>query len=203
MRSDRADRVVAGLGVARAVRQEDAVGLQREHRRRRRLRRDDGDAAAALGEQAQDVVLDAEIVGDDVKARRCRASRSPPRAPMCPTSTRTASCSSRPCARSRPAIDGRRPRARDGVRHLGVADRRRREQAAVLRAPLAQDARELARVDVGDADDVVRREIRAEVAGRRGSSRRCAADRGSRDPPRTGWRDSTSSGLTPTLPTCG
>ena len=50
-------------------------GLQRQAPRARRLRRNDGQAASALGEHAQDVVLDAEIVGDDVKSRRLAAAR--------------------------------------------------------------------------------------------------------------------------------
>ena len=68
--ADRLDRVVAGLRVAGAVGQEDAVGLQRQRLARRRLRRHHGDAAAALGQHAQDVALDAVVVGDDVEARR-------------------------------------------------------------------------------------------------------------------------------------
>ena len=66
----RRDRVVARLRIARAVGEEDAVGPQRQHVGRRRLGRHDRDAAAARGEHAQDVVLDAEVVGDDVEARR-------------------------------------------------------------------------------------------------------------------------------------
>ena len=54
------------LGVAGAVREEDAVGLERQHIFGGGERGDDGDAAAGLHEAAQDVVLDAEIVGDDV-----------------------------------------------------------------------------------------------------------------------------------------
>ena len=77
----RRDRVVAGLGVARAVAQEDAIGRQRQHLGRRRLRRHHGDAAAAAGQHAQDVALDAEVVGHDVKARRRPARRSRRRAP--------------------------------------------------------------------------------------------------------------------------
>jgi hypothetical protein len=41
----------------------------RQHVGRRRLGRHHGQLAAALGEHAQDVALDAEIVGDDVEAR--------------------------------------------------------------------------------------------------------------------------------------
>ena len=66
----RGDRVVAGLRVAGAVGEEDAVGPQRQHLGGRRLRRHHRDAAAALGQHAQDVALDAEVVGDDVELRR-------------------------------------------------------------------------------------------------------------------------------------
>ena len=62
------------LGIARAVGEEDAVGIQREHVLGGRQRRDNRHAAARLHQPAQDVVLDAEIVGDDVVLRRGRAS---------------------------------------------------------------------------------------------------------------------------------
>ena len=65
----RGDRVVAGLRVARAVGEEDAVGLLRQHLAAGVCAGTHRDAAAALGEHAQDVALDAEVVGDDVKAR--------------------------------------------------------------------------------------------------------------------------------------
>ena len=67
--ADRGDRVVARLRIAGAVGQEHAVGLQREHVGRGGLRRHHGHVAAALGQHAQDVVLDAEVVGDDVELR--------------------------------------------------------------------------------------------------------------------------------------
>jgi hypothetical protein len=67
------DRVVAGLGIARAVGEEHAVGLHRQHLGRRRLRRHHRDPAAAVGEHAQDVELDAVVVGDDVELGSLRA----------------------------------------------------------------------------------------------------------------------------------
>ena len=61
--------VGAGLGVAGAVGEEDAVGLEGEHVFGVGFRGHDGDTAAAADQLAQDVVLDAEVVGDDVVLR--------------------------------------------------------------------------------------------------------------------------------------
>src|SRR6266705_263586 len=66
--ADRADCVVAGLRVARTVRQEHSVGLERDGIRCRRLRGKYRDPTAALYEHAQYVALDAVVVRDDVKA---------------------------------------------------------------------------------------------------------------------------------------
>ncbi len=164
-RADRADRIVAGLRIAGTVRQEDAVRIEREDRIGRRLRRDHGQAAAAHGEHAQDVVLDPVVVGDDVKARlvlvrvpfaqRPRAGRPfvrrGARHDFREIETRHRRCGFRPSDRR---VD------------IDIADRRRRIEATVLRTTLAQDPSELARVDVGDADDLVGGEIRAQITGR-------------------------------------
>ena len=59
-----------------------------------------------------------------------------------------------------------------------------RQDAAVLRALLAKEPCELARVDVGDPDDIVRREIRIEAACRpevRLDSRQIANDEARRE----------------------
>ena len=123
--------------------------------RARCLRRHDGEPAAALGEQAQDVVLDAVVVGDDVEPRLAlrRDSRCPAPSVLAVQSYGASHVTT--LARSSPAIDG-------AARARAIARQRRpprsalagRDDAAVLRAVLAQDARELARVDVGDAEDV-------------------------------------------------
>src|ERR1019366_1223865 len=63
------DRVGTGLGISRAVREKYAVGLQRQHVLRRRLRRDYRHLAAFSPQLAQDVLLDAEVIGDYVEAR--------------------------------------------------------------------------------------------------------------------------------------
>ena len=57
----RRNRVIARLRIARAVGQENAVGLELQHFGAG-LRRHHRDLAAALGQHAQDVVLHAEIV---------------------------------------------------------------------------------------------------------------------------------------------
>src|SRR5208337_631068 len=64
------DRVGAGFRIARAVRQEDSVGLQGQHVLSRCLRRDYRHLATFSAQLAQDVLLDAEVVGDYVEARR-------------------------------------------------------------------------------------------------------------------------------------
>ena len=63
----RADGVVARLGVAGTVGQEDAVGRERQSLLGAGLRRHDGHAATKVRQQAQDVALDAEVVGHDVQ----------------------------------------------------------------------------------------------------------------------------------------
>lgn len=64
--ADRLDRVVARFGVAGAVGKEDAVRVQRQHFAGRCLRRHHGQAAAARHQHAQDVQLDAVVVGHHV-----------------------------------------------------------------------------------------------------------------------------------------
>jgi hypothetical protein len=56
------------LGIAGAVGEENTVGLHGEDIFGRGLRGDDGDIAMMVDEQAQDVLLDAEVVGDDFVA---------------------------------------------------------------------------------------------------------------------------------------
>ncbi len=69
--------VVARLRIARAVGEENPVGFVREHIGRRRLRGHDEHVATAIDEHAQDVALDAEIVGDDLEFfRRLRERRA-------------------------------------------------------------------------------------------------------------------------------
>src|SRR4030081_1317821 len=59
------DRVGAGLRIARAIRQEHSVGLQRQHVFRCRLRRDNRYLASFSAKLSQDVLLDAKVIGHD------------------------------------------------------------------------------------------------------------------------------------------
>src|SRR4051794_22765518 len=63
-------RVGAGFGIAGAVGEKNSVGLQRQHVFRWSLRRDNRHLATFAAQLAQDVVLDAEVVGDYVEAWR-------------------------------------------------------------------------------------------------------------------------------------
>ena len=66
-RADHRHGVFARRGrVARAIREEDAVGLERKDIVCARRRRDDGDLAAGTGEKPQNVALHAVVDGDDV-----------------------------------------------------------------------------------------------------------------------------------------
>ena len=67
--ADGADGVVDGLGVAGAVGEEDAVGLEGEDVSGGGFGGDDGDAAVFAAKHAQDVLLYAEVVGDNVERR--------------------------------------------------------------------------------------------------------------------------------------
>ena len=178
----RGDRVVARLRVARAVGQEDAVGLERQHfgapasapARTVTL-------AAALGQHAQDVVLDAVVVGDDVEPRRRSACRSRvPSAPLGLASIRRARVALTTLARSRPAMPARaRPRER-----LGDARRRRPLALRPARrcsrsARLLRSRRVSLRVSMSAiATTCLALQVFGEVCAACGSSTRAAAGRG-------------------------
>ena len=148
----RLDRVVARLGVAGAVGQEDAVGLVLERLRRRRLRRHHRHLAAAARQHAQDVLLDAEVVRHHMVLARglravARAERPLGLGPFVrrdfaddfgEVEPRHARC--RPCLRDR-IIDV----LRGDRRACGQGD-----DAPVLRAGRSQHASQAARVDVRD-----------------------------------------------------
>src|SRR5215469_3413771 len=67
--ADRVDRVRTWLGIARAVRQEEPIWLKGEHIFGWSLRRHHRYFAPFSPQFAQDVLLDAEVVGNHVKAR--------------------------------------------------------------------------------------------------------------------------------------
>ncbi len=147
--ANRVDRVVAGLRVARTVRQEHPVGPQREDIGSARLRRHDGHPAAAGSQHAQDVVLDAVVVGDDVQhGRRCIAVTAEiPGA----TGPRIG------CRHTDDAGQIHSRQARESPRFLQCTPfvDRHRHDAAGLRSLLAQDAGQLARIDPADGNDSV------------------------------------------------
>ena len=62
----RLDGIGAWLGVARSVGEKHAIRIHSQHLGRRRLRRYHRDPAAAVGKHAQDISLDAEVVGHHV-----------------------------------------------------------------------------------------------------------------------------------------
>src|SRR5262249_47493876 len=68
--TDALNRVFERLRIAWPIRQKDAFGLKRHHVFAGSRRRHDRDARATPREIAEDVRLDAEIVGDDVKCIR-------------------------------------------------------------------------------------------------------------------------------------
>ena len=70
--AQRVDGVGAGFRITRTVGEEDAVGFHGQHVGRRRGGRHDGHVAALVGQQAQDVALGAEVVGDDAQASAVR-----------------------------------------------------------------------------------------------------------------------------------
>ena len=72
----RLDRVADGRRIAGAVRQEDAVRVEREDLGGARRRGHDRDLAARVDEAAQDVPLHAVVDGDDVMLAARGAARS-------------------------------------------------------------------------------------------------------------------------------
>ncbi len=154
----RRDRVVARLRVARAVGQENAIGIECEHLGGGRLRGDHRDRAAAVDEHAQDVALHAEIVGDNAIPAAARRERRP-------IEVVTALVELVAFARADDLgeIHARKPGecARLGERvHVGRV--RARDDAAALRTLVAQQAREATRVDVGDRDDALPAQVAAQ-----------------------------------------
>ena len=97
------------LGIAGAVREEHAVGLQREHVFGRGGRGHHRHAAADVHQPAQDVALDAVVVGDHVEARFGRRRRicSDGEQGITPArSTGSAGVVETRVARSSPAMEG-------------------------------------------------------------------------------------------------
>ena len=128
-------------------------------------------------------MLDAEVVGDDVKARRSArpiAFAQIPRAGS-PLVRRLAAHHFREIE---PRHRRRCPCPRDGSLGVRVIRGAAGQDAAVLRALFAKEPRELPRIDVGDTHDLVLREVRVEAACRpevRLDSRQIANDEACRE----------------------
>ena len=145
---------VQRLGIAGAVGEEDAVGLERQHVFGGSERRNHRDAAAGLHQAAQDVVLDAEIVGHHVEARLGRRGRPARRASRRPPawSTRSGSAVVTRLARSRPAMVGMARAFSTSCCGVGFDGR----EHAAHHAAGAQMADQRARVEIGDHRDAAR-----------------------------------------------
>ena len=153
-RADRLDRVAAGLRVARAVRQKHAVRFHRQHVRGLGLGRHHGHGAAAIGQHAQDVALHAEVVGHHLETR-CGvfaiALAELPGAFMPVIGLLRGHDLGEVHALQ--SLEGA-CRGHGGLL-VDLAALFDRDDAAVLRALLAQQAREPAGVDAGDADHLL------------------------------------------------
>ena len=146
------DRIRARLRIAGAVREKDTVRCQRHDIRSRGLRRHDRHAAAVVGEQAQDVALDAEVVGHDVQALAGPATRTlfqrPVRALVPLVGTVGADDPGKVHALQTREAPCRLDREVGAQRGIAAGD------AAGLRTFFAQDARQLAGVDLGDGNRI-------------------------------------------------
>ena len=157
--ADRVDGIGAGLRIAGPVRKEHAIGLQCQHFGRRRLCRHHGDATARIGQQPQDVALDAEIVGHHMQAllrpQTGPAWLAPDRAiiPLVALAGGHDLGQIHACKAGETA-----GRMHGGVRIDIVAG----HDAAGLRTLLAQQAGELAGVDVGDGHHAAALEVLAQ-----------------------------------------
>ncbi len=159
------DGVVARPRVARPVGQEHPVRIERQRFGRAGPGRQHRHLAAALGEHAQDIGLDAEIVGDDVKARRVLAAVATAQAPF-GLAPLVALLDRDDLGQVHAGQAGEAARQRDRLVGAGADG-----DGAVLGPLGAQDAGQLAGVDAGDGHDAlllqaVRQRLgRAEVRG--------------------------------------
>ena len=147
--ADRGDRVIAGLRVPGAVGQEDTVGLHRQHLGGGRLRRHHRELAMTIRQHAQNIALAAVIVGHHVVAgvTLFTVSFDPVPGALFPLVRRFhADFLGQVHAFEAGEVAGGGQRA--GFVHIVAG-----QNAAVLGALVAQNARQPARVDVGDGDD--------------------------------------------------
>ena len=152
--ADGGDGVIAGLRIARPVRQEHAVRIQRQHLRCRRGCRHHGHRAAGLRQTAQDVALDAEVVGHHPKARRGRRRKAIQRPGAAGPFIAAFDADDLGQIRARQTAEGAR------LRHgeIGV-DIRPGNDATGLRPAAAQAAGQRARVQAGDGHHIARAQV--------------------------------------------
>ena len=149
-------------GVARAVRQEHAIGVHRQNVFSTCRGGDDRDRAADGGEAAQDIALDAEVDGDDFMFGRCLGEAFAP-GPLAfvPSVCLTAGhvFGEVEAEQARPGIG-----FFDERRNIEIAIGIMRDDA-VGHALVADEPRQGARIDARDADDVARAQPAVEMFG--------------------------------------
>ena len=154
---DGVDGVVARLGVTGAVGEEDAIRVHRQHLGGRGLGRHHGQAAAAVHQHAQDVALHAKVVGHHVVLEVALCRGDVPLAELPATFCPAVGFAHGHFFREiHPLEAGEGAGLFEG---MGFIELLAGQDATGLGAFLTQDAGQLAGVDVGDANDVVRLEV--------------------------------------------
>ena len=151
------DGVRARLRVARPVGQEDTVRQKRKNDLSGRLGGHDGDPATAVGEHAQNVALDAEVVSHDV-ARAGRALRLRVAAPERPGASTPGTLVSARDDLGQVHARQARERLRASQGFVGASVRACRD-AARLCAFFANQPRQPPRVQISDCDGATRGEV--------------------------------------------
>ena len=154
---DSLDGVIAGLRVAGAIGQEDAVGIQRQHLCGRGLGGYHGEPATPVNQHPQDIALHAVIVGHHVvgQLRRVAVNMTHPVFPAALGPVE--GFLHRDFLRQvHPLETGKGPGL---VQRGGLVDSLSRHQAAILGALVPQDPGQATGIDVGDGDDVVAPEV--------------------------------------------
>ncbi|MNM58894.1 hypothetical protein D3C81_701360 [compost metagenome] len=154
---DGLDGVVARLGVTGAVGEEDAIRVQRQHLGGRGLGRHYCQAAAAVHQHAQDIALDAKVVGHHVVFQLIGGRGDVPLAELPATlGPAVGFADGHFLGQIHPLQTGEGAGLAQG---MGFIELLAGQDATGLGTLLAQDAGQFAGVDVGDANDVVRLEV--------------------------------------------
>ena len=159
-----------GGRVARAVGQENAVGLERQHLLGRGGGRQHGDAKAGADQRAQDVALDAVVQGHDVRSALAAVAIA-----LGPVPAALVPAIALPGGHLGHQIhaDQARPGGGLGLQLLDVELAvRRMGQGGVLRTALAQEPGDAPGVDAGDGGDAVAVEPGAQRLGAAPARRR-------------------------------